>query len=401
MTVPLFDRRLEFPMTKQLIQTFIHKRAGLTAKEQRQRYGLLSGGMGIGLNILLSIIKIWAGFITNSLSILADGVNNLTDVGSSVVTLLGFHLSNKKPDPEHPFGHGRMEYLSGLIVSIFIFLVGFELLQASVTKIIAPNPTTFNPMVFGILVISIVIKLWMSHFNTILAREISSPVLRASAIDARSDAMATTAVLVSALIAEGTSLALDGPIGLLVALLILKTGWSTLQDTIDPILGKPPTPELIQSIYTCVLSKPLITGLHDLIIHDYGPGRSMMSLHVEVAMTADIMEVHDIIDQLERELYDQFDILTSIHTDPIATDDPRFHALRDEISQLVCQIDSALSIHDFRTTLGPDHTNMIFDITVPHTCTLTDDQLRSQVTAAVTTLDPSYRAILLLDRTYL
>lgn len=388
-------------MTNLLKHFFLTRNPNLTPQQLRERYGALSGGVGIILNLLLSLSKLWAGFLTASIAITADGLNNLTDMASSVVTLVGFRLAGQKPDPEHPFGHGRMEYLSGLLISVLIFLVGFELLQASILKIITPTPTSFSPLTFGILFVSVAIKLWMAYFNHNLATEINSTALEATAVDSRSDALATSAVMVGALIAEGSSLPLDGPIGLLVAFLILKAGWSTLQDTIDPLLGKPPTPELVQAVYTRVLSRPLITGLHDLIIHDYGPGRSMMSLHVEVSVSADLMEVHDIIDELERELLEEFGILTSIHTDPIETTDPRCHQLREQVLALMVQIDPQLSIHDFRTTLGPNHTNILFDVVVPHDFHLSDEELRTQVTGAITALDPTYRTILLIDHSFL
>ena len=387
-------------MTDFLIKTFIRDSEQVHDPAVRERYGVLSGVVGILLNLLLSAGKLCAGVLSASISITADAFNNLSDAGSSVVTLVGFKLAGQKADDGHPFGHGRLEYLTGLLVSLVILLVGLELGKSSIEKILHPEPVSFSVVSVIILAISILVKLWMCLFNRRLGRRIGSAAMAATAADSLSDVAATSAVLAGTLVGRMTGLAIDGWVGALVAVFILRAGWGAAKDTINPLLGQNPDPELVRNIQTTVLSHPQVTGMHDLIIHDYGPGRSMMSFHAEVPIDSDIMEAHDVIDHIERELKDRFGIETSVHMDPIATNDEQVNRVRAQVAALVQVIDPAMTIHDFRMTRGPLHTNLIFDMVVPHKCPLSDGEVAARIEKAVKTLDDHYFVVLQLDRSY-
>lgn len=387
-------------MTDFLIKTFIRDSEQVHDPAVREHYGVLSGVVGILLNLLLSAGKLCAGVLSASISITADAFNNLSDAGSSVVTLVGFKLAGQKADDGHPFGHGRLEYLTGLLVSLVILLVGLELGKSSIEKILHPEPVSFSVVSVIILAISILVKLWMCLFNRRLGRRIGSAAMAATAADSLSDVAATSAVLAGTLVGRMTGLAIDGWVGALVAVFILRAGWGAAKDTINPLLGQNPDPELVRNIQTTVLSHPQVTGMHDLIIHDYGPGRSMMSFHAEVPIDSDIMEAHDVIDHIERELKDRFGIETSVHMDPIATNDEQVNRVRAQVAALVQVIDPAMTIHDFRMTRGPLHTNLIFDVVVPHKCPLSDGEVAARIEKAVKTLDDHYFVVLQLDRSY-
>ena len=387
-------------MTALLVKLFIKDPDNIRDPAVREKYGLLSGVVGIVLNLLLSGGKFLAGMATSSISITADALNNLTDAASSVVTLVGFRLAGQKADAGHPFGHGRIEYLSGLLVSLIILLVGFELLKTSVEKILNPEEVAFSWVSIAVLAASICVKLWMSLFNRGLSRRISSAAMAATATDSLSDVVATSAVLAGALVGRFTGLHIDGFVGIVVAVFILRAGWGAAKDTLNPLLGQPPDPALVSEIRRTVLAHPQVVGLHDLIIHDYGPGRSMMSLHAEVPVDADIMEVHDIIDGIEREIKAKFGIETSIHMDPIVTNDAHVNQVKAQVVELVRGVDAGMTIHDFRMTVGPRHTNLIFDVVVPHGCPLTDDQVRQRISQAVKELDAAYYAVIQIDRAF-
>ena len=387
-------------MTDFLIKTFIRDSEQVHDPAVRERYGVLSGVVGILLNLLLSAGKLCAGVLSASISITADAFNNLSDAGSSVVTLVGFKLAGQKADDGHPFGHGRLEYLTGLLVSLVILLVGLELGKSSIEKILHPEPVSFSVVSVIILAISILVKLWMCLFNRRLGRRIGSAAMAATAADSLSGVAATSAVLAGTLMGRMTGLAIDGWVGALVAVFILRAGWGAAKDTINPLLGQNPDPELVRNIQTTVLSHPQVTGMHDLIIHDYGPGRSMMSFHAEVPIDSDIMEAHDVIVLIERELKDRFGIETSVHMDPIATNDEQVNRVRAQVAALVQVIDPAMTIHDFRMTRGPLHTNLIFDVVVPHKCPLSDGEVAARIEKAVKTLDDHYFVVLQLDRSY-
>ena len=387
-------------MTALLVKLFIKNPDNIKDPAVREKYGLLSGVVGIILNLLLSAGKFLAGMATSSISITADALNNLTDAASSVVTLVGFRLAGQKADADHPFGHGRMEYLSGLLVSLIILLVGFELLKSSVEKILHPEEVAFSWVSVAILAASICVKLWMSLFNRGLSRRIGSAAMAATATDSLSDVVATSAVLAGVLVGRFTGLHIDGFVGIVVAVFILRAGWGAAKDTLNPLLGQPPDPSLVTEIRRTVLAHDQVVGSHDLIIHDYGPGRSMMSLHAEVPVDADIMEVHDVIDGIEREIKAKFGIETSIHMDPIVTNDAHVNEVKAQVAELVRGVDAGMTIHDFRMTVGPRHTNLIFDVVVPHSCPLTDDQVRQRISHAVKKLENTYYAVIQIDRSF-
>jgi len=387
-------------MTDYLVKRFVRDYDQVQDPEVRERYGLLSGIVGILLNLLLSVGKFFAGLVTGSISITADAFNNLSDAGSSVVTLVGFRLAGQKADDDHPFGHGRIEYLAGLLVSLIILLVGFELGRSSLEKIIHPEKVAFSAVSLVILGVSIAVKLWMSFFNRRLSQKIHSAAMAATAADSLSDVVATSAVLLGAVVSRVSGVSIDGWVGVLVALFILRAGWGAAKDTIDPLLGQTPDPELVKEIERTVLAHEAVVGIHDLVIHDYGPGRSMMSFHAEVPMNVDIMEAHDAIDHIERELMRKFGIQTSVHMDPIATNDERVNATRARVAKLVREIDPALTIHDFRMTDGPQYINLIFDVVAPRSCALDDEALKTAIARRLRAEDERYCAVIQVDHSY-
>ena len=384
-----------------LVKKFISRPDDWEDPDIRQRYGLLTGGVGIFLNLLLSLGKFLAGLITGSIAITADAFNNLSDAGSSVVTLVGFHMAAKKADEDHPFGHGRIEYISGLIVAAAILLVGVELAKSSLEKILHPEDITLSWVSVGILCAAILVKLWMFYFNRTLGKRIDSAAMCATAADALSDVAATSAVLLGTLVGGFTGRHIDGWVGILVAIFILRAGWGAAKDTLDPLLGQNPDPTLVHAIEKTVMAHELVTGIHDLIIHDYGPGRSMLSLHAEVPMDADMLAVHDVIDDIERELKEKFHIEAVIHMDPIATKDPLTNELKAKVAGLVREIDPDMTIHDFRMTQGPHHQNLIFDVVVPHSCDLSDEEVKSRIAGRMGELPGGpYFPVGSVDRSY-
>ena len=383
-----------------LVRLFIKDCDNVTDPAVRERYGILSGAVGIVLNLLLSAGKLFAGLMTGSISITADAFNNLSDAGSSVVTLVGFKLAGQKADDGHPFGHGRMEYLAGLLVSLMILLVGVELGRSSIGKILRPEAVDFSLVSTGILAASILVKLWMGQFNRGLGRKIGSAAMAATAADSISDAVATAAVLAGTLVNRFAHVNIDGWVGLAVAVFILRSGWGAAKDTINPLLGESPDPELVKQLRELVLSHPQVVGMHDLIIHDYGPGRRLCSFHAEVPQDADILDAHDAIDHIEREIKEKFGIETTVHMDPIATADEKVNQLRRQVADLARVVEPEMTIHDFRVVRGPTHTNVIFDAVVPHKCRLTDEEVLQRLRQAVSALDPAYQAVIQIDRAY-
>ena len=366
----------------------------------RRGYGVLCGAVGIGLNVLLFLGKFLAGTLSGSIAITADAFNNLSDAGSSFVTLVGFHLAGQKPDVHHPFGHGRAEYLSGLAVSMLILLMGFELAQSSLDKILHPAAVDFSPLVIAILCVSIGVKLYMAAYNRRLGKQLNAPAMLATAADSLSDSVATTAVLLATLVAHFTDLMIDGWVGMLVAVFILWSGIKSAKETLDPLLGTPPSHELVQQIHDLVMAHPGIMGIHDLIVHDYGPGRVMISLHAEVPSSENVMDLHDEIDNIERELREKLGCDAVIHMDPVVTDDGVTEETRRRVQTLVHCIDDAIDIHDFRMVSGPTHTNLIFDAVVPFGFRLTDGEVEEKIRNAVRALDGNYYAVVNVERSY-
>lgn len=387
-------------MTDVLVRLFIRDNENVQNPQVREQYGILSGGVGIVLNLLLSLGKFFAGLVTGSIAVTADAFNNLSDAGSSVVTLVGFKLAGQKADDGHPFGHGRIEYLAGLLVSLLILMVGVELGKTSIQKILAPEPVAFSLLSVLILVCSILVKLWMCLFNRRLGKRIGSAAMLATATDSLSDVVATSAVLAGTLVGHFAQVSIDGWVGMVVALFILRAGWGAAKDTINPLLGTSPEPELVQAIEQLVLSHVQVVGMHDLVIHDYGPGRRMCSFHAEVPEQEDIMAAHDAIDHIEREIQEKFGIETTVHMDPIATGDAETADLRQKVKELVQKIYPDMSIHDFRVTRGPLHRNLIFDAVVPHRCPIGDKELRERITQLIQSQIPDSYVVLQLDHPY-
>ena len=384
-----------------LASLFIKDSKNYKEPSVRQAYGVLSGAVGIGLNILLFFGKWLAGTISGSIAITADAFNNLSDAGSSIITLIGFRLSGQEPDPEHPFGHGRMEYISGLLVSVAILVMGFELIWSSIGKLRSPEPIESSTLVFGILIASILVKLYMFFYNHSLSKKIESAAMKATSVDSLSDTVATTLVLIATLISKYTGLLLDGWFGILVGLFILYTGGSTLKETIDLLLGQPPKQEFIDEIKEIVLGHSMVHGVHDLIVHDYGPGRVMISLHAEVDVNGDIQDIHEQIDHIEHELQEKLHCSATIHMDPIVTDDKEVLAMKAKVEEMVHFLDESFSMHDFRMVRGSTRTNLIFDVEVPRKTSYTDNEIVNWLKERIHELPGSkYFAVIQIDHEY-
>ena len=383
-----------------LAKIFIKDRDNIKSPNVRRKYGVLCGGLGIALNIVLFGLKIFVGTLTGSVAVTADAVNNISDAGSSVVSMVGFRLAGKKPDPDHPFGHGRIEYISGLIVAMLIFVMGFELLTSSVDAVINPQATELSLASAIILVVSVIIKLYMFFYNRSVGKKINSATVSATAADSIGDAVATLAVLVSLIVSYYTGWLLDGYMGIFVALFILFAGFRAAKETIAPLLGTRPEKELVDELESFVLSHPPITGVHDLILHDYGPGRQFLSLHAEVPMDEDILFVHDVVDNVEIGILEKYGIETVIHMDPINTIDPRLNQIKDIVNSILAQFNEGFRSHDFRIVPGNTHTNVVFDIVIPADSKTDPDSLKLAVAAAVAASDSRYRCVIRIDRDY-
>lgn len=384
-----------------LASLFIKDRRNYDSLAVRQAYGVLSGAVGIGLNILLFLGKWIAGTLSGSIAITADAFNNLSDAGSSIITLIGFRLSGQAPDPEHPFGHGRMEYISGLLVSVAILVMGFELIWSSFGKLRDPEPIESSALVLGILLASILVKVYMFYYNRSLSKKLDSAAMKATSVDSLSDTVATTLVLIATVISKYTGLILDGWFGILVGIFIVYTGGSTLKETIDLLIGQPPKKEFIDEIREIVLGHSLVYGVHDLIVHDYGPGRRMISLHAEVAVDGDIQDIHEQIDHIEHELQEKLNCSATIHMDPIVTDDKEVLEMKAKVEAMVQSLDENFSMHDFRMVKGPTRTNLIFDVEVPRKTSLTDNEIMNRLKEQVHGLPGSkYFAVIQIDHEY-
>lgn len=382
------------------INRFIKDKDNVTSASVRQSYGVLCGIAGISFNVLLFAGKFFAGLVSNSISITADAFNNLSDAGSSIITLIGFKMSGQKPDHHHPFGHGRIEYLSGLFVSIIIILMAFELIKSSITKIIHPNPVEFSALIVIILLISICVKCYMAFYNRKIGRKIKSTAMKATALDSLSDSLATTVVLLGTLFTYFTGISIDGYCGVIVGLFILYAGFTSARDTISPLLGQMPNRAFVDNIEQIVLGNPKIHGIHDLIVHDYGPGRLMISLHAEVPASGDILALHDAIDNIEHQLRQELNCDAVIHMDPIQENDEETLYLKKQVESIVFKIDSTLHIHDFRIVKGPTHINIIFDVVVPFDFTIEDNALKDSIDNSLKEINPSYFTIIEIDRGY-
>ena len=367
-------------MIQLLSRWLIHDRDNVSSPAVRRAYGTLCGAVGIALNILLFVGKFFAGQLSGSIAVTADAFNNLSDAGSSAVTLLGFRLAGKKPDTDHPFGHGRIEYISGLIVAGLILLMGVELAKSSLDKILHPEEVTFSLLALGIMAASVCVKLYMWLYNRQVGRRIHSAAMEATAMDSLSDTASTFAVLVAMLIGKWTGLAVDGYVGL--------------------VLGQAPDPELVREIRDIVLSDDTVVGVHDLVVHDYGPGRLMITLHAEVPAHGDIMAMHDVIDNIEKELMEKLHCHAVIHMDPVDTDDASIARLREQVAALVKQVEPSLTIHDFRVVRGTTHDNLIFDAVLPFSSTMTPAQAAQAIRDRVRAMDGNYYAVVTVEHSY-
>lgn len=364
----------------------------------REAYGILCGAIGILLNTLLFAGKLSAGIISGSIAITADSLNNFSDAGSSIVTLLGFKLASQQPDSDHPFGHGRFEYISGLIVAFIILLMGFELLKSSVVKILHPEKPEISPLILVILLLSIAVKCYMAFYNKKIGTRIHSVSMAATAMDSLSDVVATTLVLISTLLAACTDIIADGYCGVAVAIFILITGFHAAKDTISPLLGQAPDPEFVKQVNDIVLSYDGIIGVHDLMVHNYGPGRLHISLHAEVPADGDILQMHDLIDLIEHNLRTALKCSAVIHMDPVCVNDPETNQLRDMVEKILEETDPCLSMHDFRIVKGPTHTNLIFDVVAPYSYKLSDNALTELLTYKIKTVAPECFAVIDVDK---
>ena len=366
----------------------------------RLAYGRLAGIVGIVCNLLLCGLKLLAGVLAGSLAMVADAFNNLSDAGSSVVTLIGFKMAGAPADDDHPFGHGRMEYLSAMGVAVLIIIAGFELATEAVNKMLHPGTaSTFNLIATLILAVSIAVKLWMAVFNRRIGKKIHSDALCAAALDSRNDVICTGVVLVSSLLNLMLDFSIDGYVGMAVALFVIWSGFTVIKDTVSPLLGQAPDPALVQGIQQTVLAYDGVVGIHDLIVHDYGPGRIFVSLHAEVPEDQPISKSHDVIDNIEMELQEKFNILACIHMDPVDTDNPETLQLKAMVIRLMNEVDESLTLHDFRVVSGDTHTNLLFDLVIPHSCQ-NGQELASRLREAVHAHDPKLFAVIKVECSY-
>lgn len=388
-------------MISLLSRLFIKNYKDYENAQVRRAYGTLCGSVGICLNILLFIGKYFAGTLSGSIAIVADSFNNLSDAGSSLITLLGFRLAGKKPDPDHPYGHGRIEYISGLIVAFLILLMGFELAKSSIAKILSPEPMRAGWLPAAILVASICVKVYMFLYNRAVGKKIDSAAMAATATDSLSDSIATTVVLLSMGVAHFFHVNIDGFAGLAVALFILYAGYGAAKDTLAPLLGQAPDPELVKRVTDIVMAHPEVIGIHDLVVHDYGPGRKMVTLHTEVDGKGDFFTLHDAIDNIERELTAECGCHATIHMDPIESDNETVLEMREKVAELVRRIDPAITIHDFRLVPGKTHTNVIFDAVVPAGLPMTEEAVAERIRLLVADAYPNYYAVVDIDQAYI
>lgn len=383
-----------------LVKSFVKNYDNVSDVKVRGAYANLAGIVGIVTNTLLFIIKLSVGLLSNSVSILADAFNNLSDAASSIITIIGFKMANKPADAEHPFGHGRIEYITAMIVSFMVMLVGLQFVKTSFQKIINPTLVTFELWPFILLLISIGFKLWLSKFNKSIGNKINSSTLKATATDAMGDVFTSTTVVISFLISKFTTLPIDGYIGIIVALAIVYSGFSLIKETLSPLLGEPPDPVLVSDITDMVMSYDNITGIHDLIVHNYGPGRIMASIHAEIPSNIDIMEIHNIIDTAEREISKKLNIYLVIHMDPICVDTDEIIEARNMVKDVLNKYEEVKSFHDFRVVGENNNKNLIFDIEVCPTCLsneINSAKLLDNIEKDIKEKAPEYKCVITVD----
>ncbi len=388
-------------MTRFILKLFVKDADGVLTATKRQRYGKVASCTGIVTNLLLFLMKVAVGLFFNSIAIVADAVNNLSDSSSSLITLVGFKISSKPADDKHPYGHARSEYISGFIVSIVIIFLGLQLLLTSVEKIWNPEPVQFSWLSVAVLSISILLKLWQGHFYKTVAKKIDSSALTATATDSINDVITTGAVLLSLFVTQFSGWQIDAYMGLLVAGFIIYSGIRSIIETLNPLLGAAPDEDLVCEIGDKIKSYDGVIGYHDLVVHNYGPDRCFASVHVEVPNTDDMMESHDLIDNIEREFVQKLNIHLVIHMDPVVVDDALTNELRAVVTEIVKEIDPGLSMHDFRFVAGSTHSNLIFDVAVPPSYKMCDDELRECIDKKAKELNQNYYTVITIDRSYI
>ena len=387
-------------MTKLLIKLFI-KNADATTPKGRELFGRLAGAVGIICNLILSVMKLIIGTVTNSVSITADATNNISDAGSSIVTLVGFRLSGKPADKDHPYGHARIEYISSLIISFLILLIGCSIFKESVIKIFKPEESLFNIATVIILVVSIIVKLWLSVFNTYLGKQIDSKALEATAIDSRNDVITTTAVLIASVISHFIGFNLDGYMGVIVSVFIFISGINLVKETLDPLLGQPPTKEMFETIENKILSYNNVLGVHDLMVHSYGPNTYFASAHIEMDAKIDVLICHDIMDQIERDFKSELNIHLVVHLDPTILDSPEINELKEMVNDIICEIDRELTFHDFRVVVGEENKNVLFDVVVPPEYKYSDEELEKIISEKISEVsNGKIFTVLVIDHSY-
>lgn len=365
------------------------------------RFGTVGGACGIAVNVLLALSKASAGLIFHSIALVADAANNMTDAASSIITLIGFKLSGKKPDSEHPYGHGRVEYISGLIMSFIVLLLGLSLIKSSVQRILTPEPPEFSWLTITVLIVSICAKLWLSVFYKKFQNLTGSATFAAASADSRNDVITTSAVLLSTVIYAVSDFNIDGYTGAIVSVFIIVSGIGLIRETLDPLLGQPPDKELVEEIYSRTMAHRGVIGIHDLVVHNYGPGRIFASLHAEVPANADMLESHDMIDNIEHEFKNEMGLEMVIHIDPVITDDPYVSHLKSEMISVINRIDNRLTLHDFRVVKGPTHTNVIFDVVVPRDMGFTDKELKEKIDEMFCINNENCNTVITFDRSYI
>ncbi len=385
-----------------LARLWIRDHHNISDTKVRQAYGVLCGGVGIALNLFLFAGKALAGLISGSIAITADAFNNLSDAGSSVITLVGFRMAGQKPDSSHPFGHGRIEYISGFLVSLIILIMAFELLKTSVEKILHPAAVESSPVILGILILSILVKIYMFLYNKSVSKKIESAAMDATAKDSLSDAVATFVVFATTLIAQHTGLVLDGYCGVVVALFVFGAGYSAARETIGPLLGQPPEPEFVERVERIIMEykEQGVIGLHDLVVHNYGPGRVMLSVHVEVPSSGDILALHDMIDVIEHRLQRELNCSAVIHMDPICLDDELTNELKGKVADIIAGMEGRVNFHDFRVVHGPTHTNLIFDVVIPYDYPMSDQEVTAYIQNRIFEINRNYFAVIDVDKAY-
>lgn len=386
-----------------LIRKFIKNSNDTRSKKVRSDYGYLGGIVGIVVNIFLFLIKLSVGLFVNSIAVIADAVNNLSDVGASMVTIFGFKLSSKPADKEHPFGHGRIEYISGLIVAFLVLMVGFEFIRTSIDRIKNPVPVQFAWVPFILLLVSILFKVWLSKFYKTVGDKINSSALKASSVDSLSDVVSSSTVVISLLISKFTTLPIDGYIGVIVSLVILYAGYNLIKDTLDPLLGVAPDEELVKDIHKMLLAYEHIDGTHDLMVHNYGPGRIIASIHAEIPEDISVVKAHEVVDRAEKEISAELDIHLLIHMDPVTTKDEEILSAKDELMTVLDKFSFINSFHDFRVVGEGDYKNLIFDVVVNHDFVITKEsqlKLQQQINIELKKIQPNHNAIVTVDPSY-